>query len=784
MVTGERALHDPAASLTRRRALSALYAVFFVSGFSALLYQTTWQRMLALFAGSDVVAATLVVSAFLFGLGVGSLLAASFADRLSCQRAIQVFALCELGIGAFAAASPFVFYGFLFEHVVALARSASLVLLIVFLALLLPTLLMGMSLPLLSRAIVDRVETAALHIGSLYSINTFGAGVGAFLSGFVIIGTFGFEVAVYLGVLLNLVVAAGALLASIGASPEARGGLRPESYSGSRHRSRNVWIWSALVFVSGFLIISLEIVWFRVVGILMQSNAYAFSLILGIFLIGDALGLAYGARAVDAISDPRRTFYAFQAGIALYAIVAIAILWVANGWSDAQQWLVDKPHYATVGLWHRLAAMATYLLVAGCLVFPPAFMGGMSFPMAQKAVHDDPTLVGNRVGVIQLFNILGNTAGGAVTGLLLLEWIGTSGTLRIVAVVGLAFAVAVLFASRGEGMRGSLPRRVSQSPFLTAMAGLLALAATLFPANAAFWARLHGASLSHGALVDEDRTGVTVMRSGRDAPNIEYDGKLMPDAYLLYINGLAYSRVPFLSIHGELGALGPLVHPDPRSIMIIGQGSGGTPYASGVNPATHHVRIVEIVSSVFAITEKFNQKVPGSAVSVFLRDPRFAREVGDARHVLLIDPQRYDVIEADAILPEASHSGMLYSTEYFSEVRSHLADGGICVQWAPTKRTVASFIQVFPYVVLVNDVLLGSNRPIPFSVDDLSDRLLGARSYLAAGGWTVDDMIAWLKEKPIKRWGPDDKRDDKDVDTDLFPKDEFYLNTKKVDLLH
>ena len=127
---------------------------------------------------------------------------------------------------------------------------------------------------------------------------------------------------------------------------------------------------------------------------------------------------------------------------------------------------------------------------------------------------------------------------------------------------------------------------------------------------------------------------------------------------------------------------------------------------------------------------------------------------------------------------------MLYSTEYFSEVRSHLEDGGICVQWAPTKRTVASFLQVFPYVVLVNDVLLGSDRPIPFSINDLSNRLFNARSYLAAGGWNVDDMIAWLKEKPIERWGPNDKRDDKDVNTDLFPKDEFYLNAKKVDLLH
>ncbi|HXE26973.1 MAG TPA: fused MFS/spermidine synthase [Stellaceae bacterium] len=782
MLTGEGVLHDAAAELARRRILIGLYAVFFFSGFAALLYQTTWQRMLALFAGSDVVAATLVVSAFLFGLGIGSLWAASFADRLSCQRAIQVFALCELGIGAFAAASPFLFYNFLFEHVLAVAHSASLVLLIVFLALLLPTLLMGMSLPLLSRAIVDRVETAPFHIGLLYCVNTLGAGFGALLSGFVIIGIFGFEVTVYFGVLLNFVVAVGALLASTGASSAARGGLSPEIGSVSGRYPRNVWIWAALVFVSGFLIISLEIVWFRVVGVLMQTNAYAFSLILGIFLIGDALGLAYGARVVGAISNPRRTFYAFQAGIALYAIVAMAILWAAHGWFDLEQWLVDKPHLATVGLWHRLAAITAYLVVTGCLVFPPAFMGGMSFPMAQKAVHDDPTLVGNRVGIIQLFNILGNTTGGAVTGLLLLEWIGTSGTLRIIAVIGLAFAIAIVWKSRGEGT-GARIRRMAQTPSQAALTGLLAVAAILFPTNAAFWARLHGASLSHGALVDEDRTGITVMRSGRDATSINYGGKVMPDAYLLYINGRTNSRVPFLFIHGVLGALGPLVHPDPRSIMIIGQGSGGTPYASGVNPATHHVKIVEIVSPVFTIMQKFDQDVPRSAVNAFLRDPRFERELGDARHELLIDPQRYDVIEADAIPPDASHSGMLYSTEYFREVRSHLDDGGICVQWAPTQRTVASFLQIFPYVVLVNGVLLGSDKPIPFSVEDLSQRLLSTRSYLAAGGWNADEIIAWLKEEPIRQWGPNDKRDDRDVNTDLFPKDEFYLNAKKVDFL-
>ena len=188
----------------RSRIPVLLYAVFFLSGLSALVYQTAWQRLLGLFGGSDAIAATLVVGAFLFGLGLGSLWAAAFADRLSARRAIQAFALCELGIATFALVSRLLFYDVLFGALIGLAGSPALVLALVFLALLAPTVLMGMSLPLLARAIVVEIETASSQIGWLYGVNTLGASVGALVAGFYVIGTLGYEVAVYLGAMLNL----------------------------------------------------------------------------------------------------------------------------------------------------------------------------------------------------------------------------------------------------------------------------------------------------------------------------------------------------------------------------------------------------------------------------------------------------------------------------------------------------------------------------------------------------------------------------------------------------
>ena len=149
-----------------------LYGLFFVSGFSALVYQTAWQRLLGLFSGSDTVSATIVVGAFLLGLGLGSLWGAALADRLTRRGAIAAFALCEIGIAVFAALSPTLFYDLLFGELIALARRVDLVASLTFLALLPPTLLMGLSLPLLARAIAGPLEAVATDIGLLYGVNT------------------------------------------------------------------------------------------------------------------------------------------------------------------------------------------------------------------------------------------------------------------------------------------------------------------------------------------------------------------------------------------------------------------------------------------------------------------------------------------------------------------------------------------------------------------------------------------------------------------------------------
>jgi predicted membrane-bound spermidine synthase len=455
--------------------------------------------------------------------------------------------------------------------------------------------------------------------------------------------------------------------------------------------------------------------------------------------------------------------------MALYALVSLALLCLAHGWIDLARWFVDAAPYGTSQSgWRTGMRLLVNLGLTLCAVLPPAFLLGMSFPLTQKAVQDDPALVGQRVGLIQLFNILGNTAGAVVTGVVLLHWLGTAGTLRLIGVVGLLFVVAVVCERASVREVSPLLGWPARRPAQAALAVLLVLSVALFPSNAALWTRLHGTNPGGGALVGEDRTGVAVLRP-------------VQEKHFLYIGGHRQSGLPFSPVHGTLGLIGAVVHPEPRSILVIGHGTGGTPYASGVNPTTERIRVIEIVGPVFSVMRRFAQGTSGTIVDKVFSDPRFERTVADARHVLFTDPRRYDVIQADAIYPWSSHGGLLYSVEFFRQVRERLREGGICVQWAPTERTVASFLAVFPHVVRVNDVLLGSTRPIPFTLPAVAERLRGpARPYLLAADWDSEALLARLSAKPAEIWGPGDPRRDGDLNTDLFPMDEYFLNNKQA----
>ncbi len=730
--------------------MSRLFVAFFGSGFAALLCQVAWQRMLGVFAGSDAVASALVVGAFLAGLGLGSLLGAMLADRLSPAQAVRVFVGAEWAVGGFAWVSKSFLYDWLALDLAGSIAASSSLFAVCFFGLLLPTVLMGASLPLLSRVVSHSLDGLAERVGWLNGLNTLGAGLGALLGGWLLIGNLGVVDTLRLAAALNLV--AGLLVLSF--LPRARGVRR----SPRRIRETNgappqggLPIWCFCVFFSGFVFIALEIVWVRLLGQIGQYHAYLFPTVLGIFLLADGLGMAVGVRLLRRIHDPRSAFFIAQGGGVILALALIALLWIT-----VPEWGQDGVLNVDGNRLSPTALMAMVGIIAA-LVGPPALVLGLTFAFVQKAVQRDVASVGSRVGWVQFANILGNAGGSLVTGLVALHWLGTAGTLRLLAGLTVLMLATWLFRSR----------RLCSVETALAMAGVIIV--LLLPDNHAFWSRLHAVRDGQSAILAEDRSGVVMFRAERDA-GPEGRGHF-------FIQGFSQARLPFLDIHQFLGAVGPLLHPAPHRVLAIGVGSGGTPWACGIRPETE-VRAIEIVDPVLTVLRQASVRYPQSAMARMQADPRWTFEYGDGRRLLARESRTYDVIEADAVLPEASQAGLLYSAEFLELVRQRLAPGGLYVQWAPTPRTVETFISVFPHALLLRpgSVLVGSNDPIRFDRERLrvAFHSPAARAHLDLGTPGIEDWSALFADASVQ-WTPGSFRP-KPALTDLFPRDEFYLN--------
>jgi len=452
---------------------------------------------------------------------------------------------------------------------------------------------------------------------------------------------------------------------------------------------------------------------------------------------------------VRRVADPRPGFFLAQgAGFAL-AILLIGALWLALPYAPllaVDAWRFDA--------WPMLASTGLVVLV----VAPPAFLIGLTFPFIQRAVQQDLASVGARVGWVQLANIGGNAAGSLLTGLATLHLLGTAGTLALLAVLNLAL---LLFWLRRPG-----PSRGPGAAL--ALATVLLLVA--LPGNTAFWRRLHGQAPGSFAAFGEDRSGVAFFREAPADPS--------RDAGRFFIMGHSQGMVPFLPVHVLLGAIGPLLHPDPVRVLAIGVGSAGTPWGALVNPATQELRAIELIRPVLDTLAEIATARPAGPVAALLGDARVHLEYGDGRRALARDAATYDVVEADAVLPQTSQSGLLYSAEFLEQVRARLAIGGLYVQWAPTARVIETFAAVFPHAVLLRPVpiLIGSNQPIGFDHAALLARL-DSPAVLAHArrGNPAIERLSPMVAGPWHRWEPGEERVPPPL-TDLFPRDEFFLN--------
>ncbi len=727
--------------------------LFFLSGLAALVYQTAWQRILALGSGVGIYSVAMIVGAFMAGLGIGSHLAGLWSTRVSPRRALQLFAFVEIGIGLFGAFSTLLLYDLLYARAAWLYAAPWRAGVAHFLTLLLPTGLMGMSLPLLVRAVVRDAAGASRSIGNLYGVNVLGAATGALLTPWVLVRLMGIRGAVWVAAAANLTVGLAALYLAR-RTPEADTAESHESMPPDAERpgAHPFSLWLALYATSGFVALALEILWFRIMDVAVKSSAFTFGTLLAIYLLGCGAGALAGARWAPRLRHPLTAFLLCQCALMLVSALAVAIpVWLPAGWLQGYHDYWRLYEGVTLGDTGALPVMLRlYALLPLYLFGVPTFLMGLTFPILQRAVHDDVRTSGRKVGMLQAANIGGCVAGSLVVGLLALEHVGTSGSLRGLCLIAAAFA---LLGLRQGHRRGA---------FAGLALALVAMAAAL-PVNAALWALLHGWP-RQDALLAEDASGVSAILS-------EGGG----ERWRLSVNGKGNSHLPFGSAHSYLGALPVLVHRAPEDVALIGLGSGDTAWAAACRRETRNVTVFELLRSQPPLLHELLGRYPYEPLRRLLGDGRFRMVLDDGRSGLEHEGRLYDMIEADALRPHSAGSGNLYSLEFFEACARRLKRRGVVCTWAPTDRVYASFTRAFKHAIELTaageTILVGSPWPIPFDRGAWRERLESAEVSAYLGPQLTQELVVVLRgAKPVE---PSSARSQAGVNTDLFPKDEF-----------
>ena len=589
--------------------------------------------------------------------------------------------------------------------------------------------------------------------------------MGALATPWVLIPTMGIRGAVLTAAAANLIAATGALVlagwtrdaAAVPAAPPVSDlpvsamEADPDAPAG-----RPFVLWVALYALSGGCALALEILWFRVIDVGVKATAYTFGTVLAVYLAGLAAGTLAGVRAVARVRRPLQVFLICQCVLLAYS--AAALLLVATISTDTPVY----NDYARYWARNRLFVLGSdtglretvglYLVWPAFLFGLPTVLMGLSFTTLQRAVHDDVRTSGRKVGTLQAANIAGNVAGSLLVGLVALSALGTTGTMRVLTAIGLVFAVTGIVCYR---------RRWS----FVALAALLTALVASAPTQRQLWTRLHGL-YDDLSLVSEDATSVVSIRSWID------------DKSELWINGRRHSLLPYGGIHTSLGALPAILHEAPRTVAVVGLGSGDTPWAAGCRAETEKVTVFEICSPIETLLRAYQGRHRRDLnLRAFLFDPRMDMQVADGRNALARSDARYDIIEMDAIHPESAYSGNLYSEEFYRLAASRLAPGGIMSVWAATPRADATFRRVFPHVLTFEGdaILLGSHRPFRIDVETWKQRVLGTsvRAYLGPrnAAHTLDALDGWRAGPP-----PAATAAALAPNLDLFPRDEFGVN--------
>jgi spermidine synthase len=751
----KKRVRAPVPPLSSPRFLPGLFLLFVGSGCAALVYEVVWFQLLELVIGATAVSLGVLLATFMGGMCAGSLLLPRLVDV--DRHPLRVYAWLELGIAAmgililvglpllgnlYVASVGYGFLGILFRGLLCAV------------CLLPPTLLMGATLPAIARW-VEATPQGVSWLGFFYGGNIAGAVFGCLLAGFYLLRVYDMARATLVAAALNVAVALVALLLA-----RSTGYARTDASAKDAPRvARGAWPVYVVIALSGLAALGAEVVWTRILSLLLGGTVYTFSIILGAFLAGLGLGSSVGAWLARATERPGLLLAACQVG------AMISIAWAALLLNRAfPYWPIDPS--LSAGPWFTLQLD---LVRAAMAIVPAAFFWGASFPLALATVASRGQDAGRLVGGIYAANTVGAIVGSLLFSLLLISGAGSQNAQRWLIVIATAAALwMVLWRAPSETKSLATGRRLATAAALLLLALIAATSvAPVPPALIAYGRQIAsptalatsylytGEGLNSSIAVSEQEGGVR---------NFHVSGKVE-----------ASSEVHDMRLQRLLGHMSALMHPNPRTVLVVGFGAGVTAGSFLLHPTVERIVICEIEPLIPQVVSRYFSAENHDV----LNDPRVEVIYDDARHYILTTGEKFDVITSDPIHPWVKGAASLYTKEYFELVKSHLNPGGVITQWVPlyestldvVKSEIATFFDVFPFGTIWSNeyvngdgydiVLLAKSEPLTIDPGALQARLdrpdhatiaaelnqvefVGVPGLLATYGGQARDLGPWL----------------------------------------
>ncbi|HET6373497.1 MAG TPA: fused MFS/spermidine synthase [Candidatus Polarisedimenticolia bacterium] len=694
--------------------------VFALSGAAGLIHEVVWARLLGLVFGATSLAISTVLAAFMGGLALGSWWLGRRVSRI--QNRPRLYALLEIGIGAFALLIPFLldvvepFYGWIWRQFQFSFAVFSILRFFVAGAILLaPTIMMGATLPLLSDYLAG-LEGRRVPPQWLYTANLLGAVLGVAAGGFILMPAFGVWGTVVAGAAANICVGLAVLgLPGLKRRRTQHGGAPSAQPEVAAAPPDGAALLFAAALLSGVTSLAAQVAWTRVLVLVVGSTTYAFSTVLLVYLIALALGSAWSSYRAARLKD-------FGSDLAIvHVLMALGMLCAVLAVNGLPSWYVKM-----FQSWHPgslIGIVALNAAVVFALLIVPVFFAGTILPLAMAgALPAGGRGTGRAVGGIYALNTIGAIVGAVMGGFVLVPLLGSENTLLAIALVSAGMGLVFAWS-------GGRPRRLAHAA--TVACAILVVGVWLRPE----WGHQ---ALNAGVF----ETGRAIEGQVSDPGDRVLFHKEGPTATVMVLQ--TATNYTYMRINGRINASdGPkdmttqvlvaqiplLLAPHDDDVFIIGLGSGVTAGSALQSPA-RRLTVVELEPAVVEASRYFSHVNLNP-----LGDPRLILHRDDARHILFASPEMYDVIISEPSHPWISGIANLFTQDFFEMASHRLKEGGIFAQWLQTyqisydsfRTLLATFQSVFPEVMVfrsrgTDTILVGSHRPLRLDLADLDRR--------------------------------------------------------------